>query len=84
MSVSVIVSKCRMVESCYRIYGPRIFDETYETLENAQAIGNAQRMKGFSVIVRPNYNEEGFYREWRSFNGETLEECRWQCFATLR
>lgn len=34
------------------------------------------------VIVRPNYNETDdqgrrFFREWRSFNGSTLEEVRW-------
>lgn len=38
---------------------------------------------GLAVIVRPNYNElvgvngeRHGYREWRSFNGEAFEECR--------
>lgn len=38
--------------------------------------------KDKAVIIRPSYNEkledgQSFFREWRSFNGEMFQECRW-------
>lgn len=76
-NVSVIVSKCNDEG---RIFGDRLFDEKYPTVEEARAIGLTKCADGVSVIIRPNYNEtdsEGrHFREWRSFNGAAFKECR--------
>jgi len=76
--VSVIVSKC----VGERIYGDRLIDATYPTLDTARKLGETYRGNGKSVIVRPLYNESDddgrFFREWRSFDGGEFKECRWQ------
>lgn len=74
--VSVIVSKC----AGNRIYGDRIVDKSFTTIDEAKSFADQFRDDGKSVIVRPCYNEhdsEGrYFREWRSFNGETFREIR--------
>lgn len=79
--VSLIVIKCEGEGSNARVYGERLLDKTYPTLEEATESGKFMCGKGLCVIVRPNYNETDskgrFFREWRSFNGEALKECRW-------
>jgi hypothetical protein len=76
-TVQVIVSRC----VGDRIYGDRLVDQTFSSLTQAKLLGAANKAEGKSVIVRPNYNEEDekgrFFREWRSFNGESFKEVRW-------
>lgn len=74
MTVSVIVCPCDNKD--WAVPCNPISKETCETLETARAIGEGHKKKGVAVIVRPNYNEEGFFREWRSFNGKPFKECR--------
>ena len=63
-----------------RIYGQRIIDKLFFSLEEAMTEGKFHCGEGRSVLVRPNYNEKdgkgSFFREWRSFNGEALKEVR--------
>lgn len=77
-TISVLVSKC--IQD--RIWGDRLFDENFLSLEEAQNIGISKKVPGVCVIVRPSYNEKDekgtFFREWRSFNGEPFKECRWR------
>ncbi len=76
-TVSVIVSRY----ANNRVYD-RVLDVTTQNIDTAFAIGKDNARDGMSVIVRPNYNETDskgrFFREWRSFNGESFKECRWE------
>ncbi len=78
-TVSLIVSKCTNEN---RIYGDRLIDITFSTLEEAIVMGDKKRAAGLSVIVRPNYNEHDskgkFYRELRSFNSNNFKECQFR------
>lgn len=87
MNVTVLVSKCVYLgdknfgeTGGYRIYGKRLVEVSYSTLAEARAEGDKLRATGMSVVVRPSYNETDadgtFFREWRSFNGERFQECR--------
>ena len=58
------------------IYGQRLIDKLFFSLEEAITEGKFHCGEGRSVLVRPNYNEGTFFREWRSFNGEALKEVR--------
>lgn len=78
----------RLIVSNYangRVYGERIVDNAgFETVESATEEAKKYIAKGRSVIVRPAYNERDalgvkYYREWRSFDGGTLEMVRWDC-----
>lgn len=81
--VAVIVSPCvkGTPEGEGRIYGERLVDKTFPTVEEALKQGGLYRTLGQSVVVRPRYNEKdekgSYFREWRSFNGEPFKECRW-------
>lgn len=80
-NVSVIVSKCVGQGESVRVYGDRVVDTKHHTVAEGLLEGDKYREKGFSVLVRPTYNEEDekgrFFREWRSFHGEPFRECRW-------
>lgn len=73
-TITVIVARCD--EDARMSVGARLFDETYQIIEFAKSIGEGHKKEGVVVIIRPNYNEEGFFREWRSFNGKPFSECR--------
>lgn len=77
--VQLIVSKC----VGDRVYGNRLVDETYDSVEEATKQAETHLRANVSVIVRPNYNEtndkgERYFREWRSFHGEPLREVSWK------
>lgn len=75
---SVIVSPVRLTDNgSYRITGNRTVDEEYDDYVTAMKRGLDCIAFGMSVIVRPNFNEEKFYREWRSFDGKPFEEVKW-------
>ena len=80
-NVKVIVSKCVGEGDDVRVYGERLFEGNYPTVEEATSQADKFRDKGVSVLVRPTYNERDdkgrFFREWRSFHGEAFKECRW-------
>ena len=82
-NVQVIVVRCQKHEKDgWSTYGDRLYDTKFPTLEEAMTFGGVSTGKGRCVIVRPCYNEEdefgkGFFREWRSFDGQPLGEIRW-------
>lgn len=84
MNISVIVSRCvkKTPPGTGTIYGDRLLEIKVVTIEEGMVQGNLHLADGRSVIVRPNYNETdekgGFFREWRSFNGEALKEVRFE------
>lgn len=49
----------------------------FPDLPSAHARAMPCRKHGTAVIIRPNFNEVEFFREWRSFNGNPWEERRW-------
>lgn len=80
-TISVIVRKCTPEGD--RVYGDFVcnsFDA--DDLDRAIDIAKENSNEGFSVIIRPNFNEEDekgrFFREWRSFNGSLFKEVRFQ------
>ena len=83
MAVQVIVVRCMLANrGGWKACGPPLCDTTFPTLEAAMAFGEPATGNGLCVIVRPNYNEtddagKGFFREWRSFDGQALNEVRW-------
>ncbi len=82
MNVQVIVTLCCAGEGGYRIYGERLHDDTFASLEAARLWGESAKDQGLSVLIRPNFNERDetgarFFREWRSFDGRPFQEIRW-------
>lgn len=45
-------------------------------VEQATEYAKTLCKEGLSVLVRPNWNETDYYREWRSFDGAAFEEIR--------
>lgn len=76
------VGQIEVIASRYKagmICSNRQFEGYFLSKKQAEEAGNIWRNEGYSVILRPNYNEldgEGkrFFREWRSFNGEPFKE----------
>lgn len=77
---SVIVSLCTADGSS--VYGDRLVDVTLDSAAAAMAAADEHRRQGYSVIVRPLYNETDatgeYFMEWRSFNGEPFRVCAWR------
>ena len=75
----VIMSRCLHD----RIFGDRLVDQEIRSEHEATKLANdlTKCGSGYSVILRPSFNETdakgSFFREWRSFNGESLREVRW-------
>jgi len=83
-AIEVILVKCAgSSHENYRSVGERLFTEYHFSLEAARSAGEAERKKGYCVIIRPIYNEKDeqgvFFREWRSFDGEEFKEV---CFRS--
>lgn len=70
----VIVSRC---DSAGLTAGDNILRQLIPDLPTAHQAGMPHKAKGKVVILRPNFNENGLFREWRSFNGNPWQECRW-------
>lgn len=58
--VTVIVSRCEgnPVDG-YRIFGVRLFEQTFSELPAAFLAGMEKVKEGRSVLIRPTYNERG-------------------------
>lgn len=76
-TITVIVFHSK--ESVY-LFSDEVSRENFTSLNEALKAGEASRKVGANVIVRPNYNEGNntFFQEWRSFNGNAFECCRWE------
>lgn len=76
--ISIIVVKCSPLGE--QVYGDRLSWIVLYNLREALSLGTDKSKEGVCVIVRPSFNEEDvsghFFREWRSFNGSPLKECR--------
>lgn len=79
-TVSVIVSKCEGSLGYHRVY-ERISEDVFDSLEKAREVGESKRGEKLSVIVRPNYNEVGFFQEWRSFDGAPFKNAQFKLGA---
>lgn len=78
--VKVIVSKCRGEGDNCRSY-MLVREHEFSSVETALLAGNFMKESGYSIIVRPMYNEAdilgNFFREFRSLHGESFKEIRW-------
>lgn len=81
-TATVIISKCRKNrEGNWEHASARLMCEQFASLEMARLAAETAIQKGFSVVLRPDYNEtdetgQTFCRKWRSFDGEPLQESR--------
>jgi len=72
----VIVAACNRAGST--TFGDNKVRVMIPDLPSAHSLAMTHKVMGNAVIIRPNFNEDGFYREWRSFNGKAWQECRWE------
>lgn len=78
MKTQVIVVGCYRTKDGWRSTGKRTID-VFDNLAQATIAASkilAGRFKDRGIIIRPLYNEKGFFREWRSFGGMPFQECR--------
>lgn len=67
----------------FELKSPHYFKVGYSNFGFAKSVAEGMVAKGFVVILRPLANEydrkkkKKFFREWRSFDGESLREIRW-------